>query len=73
MDFVHYLLFKETRCSGSQLYFHHQTKQHLTWWTLEIKLFSLIRDHTVNFLRYTPENTSSTGVVTGKWLFEIKN
>jgi hypothetical protein len=26
---------------------------------------------TVSFLRYAPENISSTGTVKGKWLFEI--
>jgi len=46
-------------------------KKQLTWWTLQIELFSIIGDHgNSNSLRYAPENKSSPSLVTGKWLLK---
>jgi len=52
--------FKQAWCFRSQLCFHFQAKKHLTWWTPQIELFTIIGHHKPsNLLQYWHENRSS--------------
>jgi len=61
---------KDAQNFGSQLCFSFQAKQHLTWWTLWINLFSFCEHHRHSNLLHMCLRMALVRIVTSKWLLK---